>query len=159
MAHGESQHRRQLVRRIKLRMQVLGLNNGDVARGVGAAHSAVSDWLDERKTSLPSALKLMRMPAVLRCSSDWLLGLSERIAPVDATTDERSTTGYLAALLDIKHAADDLALAKQGKGLSSGLSAADVAARVARAGQAVEQVRGNSPPPRARPTAQGRRGA
>ena len=158
MARGEGQLRRELVRRIKARMQVLDLNNGDLARGVGAAHSAVSDWLDESKTSLPSALKLMRMPRVLRCSSDWLLGLSERIDPADATADERSTTGYLAALLDMTHAADDLAVAKRGKG-STGVAAADVAARVARANQAAEQVRGDPPPPRARPSHQRRRGA
>ena len=145
MARGESQLRRELVRRIKGRMRILGLNNGDVARGVGAAHSAVSDWLDETKTSLPSALKLMRMPKVLKCSSDWLLGLSDRVDPPATGADERSTSGYLAALLDIKTAADTLAARRCGATTSP--IGADEALAAVEAFEAAEQKK-----PKHRPT-------
>ncbi len=95
-------------RRIRKRMQVLGLRQEDVAQRIGARQSSISAQLASDSDRWLSGDKVVRLPHALECSGHWLLTGEGPEVPADGSPIQATMTGYLSALHDIRQCADDL---------------------------------------------------
>ncbi|MDP4031789.1 MAG: helix-turn-helix transcriptional regulator [Pseudorhodobacter sp.] len=80
--HDKRDRAKMFRQRLSRAMQETGINQSELARGVGVDRSTISQLLAEDATRLPNAQVAAECALALRVSADWLLGLSERPEPL-----------------------------------------------------------------------------
>jgi len=71
VAKARSRQGEELLRRIRLRFEQLGITKNELARRIGAAGPTVIEWFT--KGALPDGEKLARLPDALQVNGHWLL--------------------------------------------------------------------------------------
>lgn len=85
MAKARSRQGEELLRRIRLRFDQLGITKNELARRIGAAGPTVIEWFT--KGALPDGEKLARLPEALQVNGHWLLTGQGSMLPPGTGTD------------------------------------------------------------------------
>lgn len=74
-----------LPERINTRRKNLGFTQEDLAEMTGSSQNQI--WMYESGKRMPSLEKLIQLAEVLQTSTDWLLGLSDDIMPIQSVKE------------------------------------------------------------------------
>lgn len=109
MAKARSRQGEELLRRIRLRFDQMGITKNELARRIGAAGPTVIEWFT--KGALPDGEKLARLPEALEVNGHWLLTGDGPMLPPGSgteTADRAIRTGNQMVLGDVRRFVSDL---------------------------------------------------
>lgn len=78
--------REELLHRIRLRLEEVGISKNELARRIGAAGPTVIEWFT--KGALPDGEKLARLPDALQVNGHWLLTGEGSMLPPGSGTEQ-----------------------------------------------------------------------
>lgn len=109
MAKARSHQGEELLRRIRLRFEQLGITKNELARRIGAAGPTVIEWFTQG--ALPDGEKLARLPEALEVNGHWLLTGDGPMLPPGAgsgASDQAFRLGAQAVTAEVRRFVSDL---------------------------------------------------